>query len=379
MTRLQTTVLVVLVSLLMVSGAGWWSNRALPRASRTVDRLSKVAKARAGEALHLQATHGDAVWPGWGGALAPLLLWNEANAFWVDPGHRGAPSPAWAAVADDAFGGRTYFRRSVASLEAELDDGELSAFTERVGGQWATSFSTKEWTQIALSDEIRRDLPPPLRPVFPYRLVLGAFTTEWYLTGLLHEAFHAYQAETMPERFGDAERAYADRDRYEAADGAMHDAWATEIDALQRALGADPDSSTGHVRAFLDARARRREAHGLDSALVAYERRMEWLEGTAKYVELAIWRAAAEAPGYVPSPSLAADADFTGYADTFPTRWRRELDQLGRQASHTGDSRFNYTGMALCVLLDRLRPGWQADAAAPDAWLEGLLAEAVGG
>ena len=111
--------------------------------------------------------------------------------------------------------------------------------------------------------------------------------------------------------------------------------------------------------------------------MVRFERLIEWEEGLAKYVELASWQRAGETPGYAPLAELAADPDFHGY-DTFDSRWSQEMSTMKRQASREGVTRFYYTGAAQAFLLDRLSPGWQAQAMQPDVFLEDLLAAAVG-
>jgi len=107
-----------------------------------------------------------------------------------------------------------------------------------------------------------------------------------------------------------------------------------------------------------------------------YERRIEWLEGLAKYIELAIWREASASSDYAPLPVLTDDPDFKKYA-SFAQRWSQELDQMKRQATLEGDIRFYYTGMAQAMLLDQLMPGWKARALTESMTVEDLLREAL--
>jgi hypothetical protein len=201
--------------------------------------------------------------------------------------------------------------------------------------------------------------------------------SEVQMTGVLHEAFHVYQVETAQAQFDDAEKAYPDGDRYWAADAAMHADWKAEIDLLVRAVQTPSDADgKALARQFLAQRQQRRQARGLAPALMDYERRFEWLEGLAKYIELSAWRAAATTGGYAALPALAGDADFKHYT-TYDQRWSQELDQLKRQADLAGETRFYYTGMAQATLLDRYQPDWKARAMVKGAWLEDLLAEAV--
>jgi hypothetical protein len=232
-------------------------------------------------------------------------------------------------------------------------------------------------TDAFLIDVLRDALPSPLRPIFPYPLLVQP--SEVQMSGVLHETFHVYQAQVAPARLEEAEQAHGRGERYWRVDGAMRQAWRLEIDALADALKA---GSNGDARAsarhFLDRRARRRAAHELDAALVDYERQLEWEEGLAKYVELAIWREGYAAKEYEPLPAAADDPDLGQYA-AFPRRWSQEIGQMRCQATREGETRFYYTGMAQAVLLERLLPGWQGRIWTNGVWLETLLAEATEG
>jgi hypothetical protein len=372
--------LVVCGGLALISAA---SNIGLPRKSRVVARLGEVEEARLEEALHLRQTLGDAAWPGWGSANIPAIVYNERYAFLV-----GLPDPApgwvkvpqgstrggpWEVVPDDRFEGEPYFRQVLPSGTTP------EAFTVQVGDHWVSSLSTKEWMRISLAEQIRGDLPAILRPIFPYRLATGLLisNSDFYISALLHEAFHAYQGIEAPEKLAAAENAVS---RYEARypweDEAFRAAWQAELDLLAKALRADtPEATAALAREFLAHREQRREMLGPE--LIAYERHREWAEGLARYIELEIWRQAATTPGYEPVPAVENDPDFKGYR-TFERRWSREVDQMRRMAGNRGDGRFYYSGMAQAVLLDRLAPGWKHQAFDDGVWLDDLLAEALG-
>jgi hypothetical protein len=222
-------------------------------------------------------------------------------------------------------------------------------------------------------------LPAFARPVFPYRLFLSQLVrgSDQYITLVAHEAFHAYQGISAPEKLAAAELAGRQiDDRYPWQDEALIADWQTELDTLIEALRADSSEQSAElVRAFLAMRKERRDSAGLDVELVAYERQREWTEGLARYAELELWRLAQE-QGYTPIAETADLPDFNAYAG-YETRWQRELEQMHRTASDEGDGRFYYTGMAQAVLLDRLMPGWKALAFEEGVWLEELLEEAA--
>lgn len=336
------------------------SNRTLPPPPEVLDRLTPADKAGLREALHVKAALGDSVWPGWGSADIPVIIWNAEYEFLVGV----EQAPGWEPVPEDTFDGRPFLRRPA-------DDPQN--FAVPVADTYAGSLATHYEMDAFLRETFGEMIPDPLDAVVPWRLILQS--TEVHISGVLHETFHAYQTMVAPERLEAAERAHRLGERYRTADGEMREAWGTEIDLLARALGAETESEAADLaRQFLAARAARRD--GLAEDLVDFERHIEWEEGLAKYVELGIWRAAYEAPEYTPVLAPSEDAQFSAYRG-YPQRWSQEVGQLRRQAGREGETRFYYTGMAQANLLDRLLPGWQARALDEGVWLEDLLSGAT--
>jgi hypothetical protein len=349
----------------IAAGLSALSNRALPSGPQETGRLDPLDKARLAEALHLKRELGEHVWPGWGKAEIPVLIWNRDYSFLV--GYLDPPAD-WEPVLDDAFQEQDYSRRPT---------GEPQNFAVRIGDRWVASMATKWETDAFVIEMIRGVLPSPFRPIVPYRLLIQP--SEVQMTGVLHETFHVYQAQIAPAHLDEAEAAHRRGEQYwhADADAAVRKEWKQEIDVLSRALKGRSDSEAKALaREFLEQRARRRSAGDLSAALIDYERQLEWEEGLAKYVELAIWREAYDAEEYEPLPAMAGDPDFKGYG-SFKQRWSQEIGQMVRQAAREGETRFYYTGMAQAMLLDRLLPGWKDRILAQDIWLETLLAEAV--
>jgi hypothetical protein len=104
---------------------------------------------------------------------------------------------------------------------------------------------------------------------------------------------------------------------------------------------------------------------------VTFEKSIEWLEGLAKYVELASYRAAAMTPTYEPLPEIVDTADFSNYAG-FARHWKQERNQLRTTGSYDAVL-FYYTGWAQAEMLDVLRPGWKEEVFGEDVYLEDLL------
>ncbi len=368
----------------MLVGISALSNLGLPQHSAVIESLSEPDKIRLAEMFHLRQALGDQVWPGWGQADIPAISYNESYAFlvgYLDPpdgwvkvpqdSQRGGP---WEVVPGDAFNDQLYYRQP-------LPDPEITpeGFTVLVGERWVSSLQTFDAARIGLIQTIRQDLPPFVRPVFPYRLFIGQLLggSDKYITLSLHEAFHAYQGMLASEKLADSENINREYDdQYPWGDASLQADWQTELDLLADALRSTDQTRTVElVRRFLEVRAARRDSANLIPELVAYEQQREWLEGLARYAELEIWRQA-YARDYTPLPETVLLLDFDDYSG-FEARWSQEIDQLRRMADDEGDGRFYYSGMAQAFLLDRLMPDWKLKAFEDGVWLDSLLANAI--
>jgi hypothetical protein len=351
-----------------------------------VDRLTEVDKARLAEAAHLRATLGAHVWPGWERAGRLFVVYNESYAFllgypltdgappdgWTKVPHGPTLGAAWEVVPGEGFEGQPYYRHRLPTT------GETpQAFTVRLGERWAPSFMTMPYAQINFTRGLREALPPGVRSVVPYRLMWSVLMGESdaYIAAWLHESFHAFQGETAPARLAAAESVMALADNY-PWDAASAE-WKAEADLLASAALAESDRSTADLaQQFLDNRAARRAAMGLSDDLIDFERQREWLEGLAKYAELASGRLAGEADDYEPIPAMAGDSEFHEYTHRSQV-WTQQLGEVRRGPSQEGEIRFYYTGLAQAAVLDRLAPGWKDRAFDDGVWLEDLVREAV--
>jgi hypothetical protein len=163
---------------------------------------------------------------------------------------------------------------------------------------------------------------------------------------------------------------------YPYEDEAFQEAWQIELDLLADALEAQTRGDSARLAAeFLSARDARRTQSRLTGVQVDFERQREWLEGTARFVELAVWREGAAA-GYTPLADASHLPDFKSYA-AYKTRWSNEVDQTRRMARSSGDGRFYYSGMAQAELLERLMPDWKEFVVPGGAYLEDMLASVL--
>jgi hypothetical protein len=388
MKRLRKILLWIVAGLVVLCLAGvlisGLSNLGLPTHSTDSARLSALDKARVEEVLHLRSTLGGQVWPGWEKADIAIILYNEDYAFLIGEANptygwkkvpNGEPrGGAWEPVSGDTFQGQVYFRQRLTDPKVTPE-----AFIVQVGDRWAASFGTREYAQIGLTSGFRKDLPGPLQPIFPYRLLwqLLMGDTDTYIGALEHEAFHAYQGIAAPQRLAQAEQSMQTASRYPWDNPASETAWQAELDRLLAAVRAGTDAQAVELaRQFLALRDQRRAANQLDASLVDMERGREWEEGLAKYAELAIQRQAALSKDYTPVSGLSSDKDFKNYKTRLGL-WDNQLNEINRLSGRKEDTRFYYSGFGLAVLLDRLAPGWKDQAFKPGIWLEDLLRQVV--
>ncbi len=362
-----------------------WDNAHLPEHSQVTDKLTQQEKDLIIESMHLRQTIGNEVLPGWDLAEIPVILYNEANAFlvgvsspppdgWVTVRKNEQLGAAWEVVPEDDFQGKTYYRQALPSGVTP------QAFTVKIGETYAATLTTFEYYPILMRELIRTEQPDFFKSVFPYRIATNLLvdSSDQFITLILHEAAHAYQGFTAPERLVAGEQANYDLEQvYPWENDGLRENWQTELDLLARALQAETDEEICKlVQEFLEIRQSRRVSAGLSADLVGFERHREWVEGIGRYAELSVYRLGQASSGYVSAKEILDDPRFHQY-EKFEQRWNREVDQIGRMARDGDESRFYYTGMAQAVLLDRLDPDWKDRLFEPGAWLEDLLAESL--
>ncbi len=354
------------LAILCLSAVGiiFLANQSLPDPTTLTNTLTGEDKTRAEEALHLMASLGGQAWPGLDDSL-PMILWNDAFAFLINAEEA---LPGWERLDNQTVNGLpVYVQEHTANYQA---------FAEMLpNSQYAGSMATKDATNLEFVRLFEENLPPFLAKIFPYRLIL--ITSDHYITALVHETFHAYQAENYPTRFKDSEGTYQTDREYKLWFSNNSEAWQSEMKILIDAVEeTDPADQIDLVKDFLATRDERRSENRLAPSLILHEKRFEWLEGTSKYVELEIWRLADASASYQPVTGMENDPDFDGYGK-YSRRWKNELTNAQNAAEGGGDSLFYYSGMLQARLLDQLLPGWKTRMGEPGVWLEDLLREAV--
>ncbi len=306
-------------------------------AQKAQSLLSPADKDEILRALWLKTETGNHVWPGYANADIPVILFNGRYEFLIGEIN---PLEPWEAVKGDDFQGRPYYRR-----EAEGSQ----FFALKVNSHWAGSMGTLELM----------NKKGPLR-----------MSPEFHIVLLLHEVFHAFEAERAPLRFAKALAAYKAEAHYPAKEQDFAAAWTSEGSALAQALqAADKAEAEGLARRFLEIREARRKKAGLGPDLLNFEREIEWLEGLAKYAEVRLYELAALQPAH--SSPVRAKPTLHPILQWDFVRLER---QLGTQE---GDLRFYLSGLAQARLLDRFSPSWKSAVPLDKVYLEDLLRAAV--
>lgn len=358
-----------LLSVVILAGIAVY-NRTLPDTSPLLTKLSEEEQVRIREINHLRNELGDEVWPGWSDQAIPILLYNEGYAFLTGIQD---PAPGWVRVPYgtpegaewEHVSGADYYRQQL-----PFNGVSPQAFIVRIGDTFAASMTTKAWTSIHMVELIKSELPGPLKPVFPYFVFTNQFNSDWYVSAVLHESFHVLQARYAYERLEESERATALESEYPWENEEFRALWLEEREVLAEALGTvDIGELRERVNEWVDLRRERRKQ--MPVKLVRYEQRREWLEGLAKYAEIAIWQVAHQSPDYEPVPGMTELSDFDCYREA-PEYRNREISQLQSDLQFS-ESMFYYTGWAQAELLDRLDVTWKERIMDGGVYLDELL------
>lgn len=185
------------------------------------------------------------------------------------------------------------------------------------------------------------------------------------VTTLVHEMFHRFQV--------DHGFSWGNTD-FRQMESPSDMVWAEiEHHLLADALSADDATATRRAREFLAVRRFRQRSLSPESS--ANESALETIEGTAFYVEnLTEWQAAA------PRPTAPLAKDLAGIYRSRQSRLPHLQAMLRDDLDEDSYSRRRYylTGIAQCLLLDRLSPGWKGHVQRDHRTVPEMLATAVG-
>jgi hypothetical protein len=327
---------------------------AVPTATVTPTATSRVTVtpqaspefAEAAEAWHLLSSYGDQVWPGWSTARIPLLI--RTGEFDLLVGHP-SPPPGFSPLPDTSIAAQPVYRYAGHLVPVP------AATAWEVGDVWSVAVPTREEFQQAIDAQLGKGV-----------VQLDAVN---YVRAIVHEAFHAY---AMTIIRGDVPNFGTDVDEGEmiqllAALPDLEKQYAAEGQALVNALQAtDKQVAREAAVEFLQLRQTRRA--GQDQSIVAYEQTTEWIEGLARYAEVALM--------------LHASRAASNQALTYPAAaeiWQPFLDQLAKPAASPDGFRGRYylLGAGQAFLLDRLGPDWKTQVLNEKQSLETVLTQAL--
>lgn len=344
--------------------------------SAYIDSISVIEQNRLKEIDHLRASIGDHIWPGFSDQVIPVILYNEAYVFLSGITN---PETGWKTIPfnkpmgvswTDMNSTLPYFRQPIISSEQVPE-----AFTVKVGDYYAASITTKEWTEIKLTQMIESDLPSFIKPVFPYFLLTNKLNSDWHISAIIHESFHALQADKAPERVLSAEASNTFERSYPWKNPDFREAWLNERLLLGWILKTRDDQSfRERTKEWLKLRESRRHTFNTPK-LTEYEQEREWLEGMAKYAEIRSLVLASNSELYEPLPAMKADRDFTYYKNASKNR-NREIKQLQSDLQFS-ETIFYYTGWAQAEILDRLVHDWKSRALESGVYLDDMIRLAI--
>ena len=334
-------------------------NKQEPEASKEgeeLTRLNSEDKAQLIELLRLKKMFGSRVWPNFSEAEIPLIQYDDQYEFLV--AHPSPPAP-WTDVDNDMFQGSPYHRRN-----AE----ESQAFAVPVGDLWAGSLDTLSHMNRSMKKQLQEKIPQ--EKLTPVMIKMMEITPAQHVVLLLHEAFHAFQAVRVHDRFLRANGVYASAKHYPFEDEVFKNAWNKEGSLLAAAF-REKDESERHelIQRFLEIRTKRRSDALLSQELISFERELEWLEGLAKYVEMRFSELGSSQKGEAESKAYRIvrnrlQSDFS---------WR-----IAKLGDLHGDQRFYLSGAIQAMILDKISPGWKQEIIRQEnIGLEDLLQTAV--
>jgi len=188
-----------------------------------------------------------------------------------------------------------------------------------------------------------------------------------YPSTVIHEMIHGFQASSNEEKFLKAEASHSALKSYPYDDENFKRQWNEEGRILSRAFKAEDKNETKELlKEFIKIRNERRAKANLSSDAVEAEKKLEWLEGLAKYSE-------------IKSYELVAEREGKGYNYSYKKGlpyWKGEFYKLKSSLGNLdGDNRFYYSGMAQARALDKLGVQWKEKMMKDEVYLEDAIKE----
>ena len=310
--------------------------------------LSAEDKKEIEEVGKIKKELGDEIWPGFKDKEIPIILFNDKYEFLFADKN---PDSCWHKTDSSE-----YFMRTAVKSQA---------FAVKTGMVWTGSIGTLERMNKDYFLGIRSELPFIPAKLFPYQL--ATFTKDMYTSTVIHEMFHGFQAVSNEEKLLKAEASHSALKSYPYDDENFKRQWNEEGKILSSAFNAKDKNETKELLSeFIKIRNERRSKANLSSDGIEAEKKLEWLEGLAKYSE-------------IKSYELVAEREGKGYSYSYKRGlpyWRGEFNKIKNSLGNSdGDKRFYYSGMAQARALDKLGVQWKEKMMKDGVYLEDVIEE----
>lgn len=261
-------VLLILVSMLLTLILGLIiNNRIMYMKYLDVDtglnQLTQKEKEDVEEIYAYLSENGNGMVQGFDGSDTDLILYNEKYEFLFSVIEE---TIGWEYIGWDEGTQRYLYRRPSQNPQA---------FAVKVGNRWVGSFSTHDYYNQSILEQVPIVIPPQL---------LNA-DREYYMAIVIHEMAHAFQGSLDFERLDKDEHLNNIAKEYEGKQ-AYQEGIAKEAEYLSLAMHSeDREAIIKNLQLFLDARNERRNLIGMTTADIQREQEFEWLEGMGRYTE----------------------------------------------------------------------------------------------
>lgn len=263
---------------------------------------------------------------GFDGQQMDLILYNKTYTFLLSSSEEEGN---WTYIGEVEALGKHLYRKPKE---------EEKAFAVKVGERWVGSFATLDYFNASLLEQIPIFMPPQLLQI----------DESYYEAMIAHEMVHAFEGLKDNERVERDESIHGVNARF-IANKEFDQKIGEEAELLQKAAYADSkEESKQYVMSFLSAREKRYKDFEMTAEEIQAEKEMEWLEGSARYVEYHLSR---------DSKSMVA----------------KHLGDIQEKVKTPSDDRYYTLGMAQIMVLNRLEIDWEEEAFSGGADLTTLL------
>lgn len=335
--------------------------------------LSLLIAARA--VWDIVARPDNPLWPGWDASDTPILIYRPGEVELLinhpDPPPDFVPYQSLFADRFESI----MIRRGKTEIEWDGQNTSREVFGHETLILADTLSNRKNWLRGWAAD--------PRDPHEKFEtLEYGALTTNVYeqLAMVVHEAFHVFQMRQLGDKAADERSVRV----YPCLSVENNVAVALESIALEKAVRATTrEVARRHGLEWLALRIARREE--LPQGAIAYEDANEFIEGVAKYVEVAFMREfeGSDVPDEVRYQQTFGGVDDLDWFEQY--RLRQMIETMQGRVNVNNDpygtspvrGRLYFSGMGIALLLDALSPSWKREIARDGATLTSLAVEAL--